>query len=164
MLRQLAPVVATSVVVLFLLVSAIPLMHWFQSDSLAASFDEHRALWRASGPDSYRFALDMTCDCDELPEMPLRITVLNGQPVSIENSAGTRLRRSSMLPLSVEEVFRLAQSSIGEQPDVIDIDYDVDYGFPRSIYVDPDANKSGDEQTVLIVAFDPRTATSEDEL
>lgn len=160
MLRQLAPVVATSVVVLFLLVSAIPLLHWFQADNRNVAYQDNRALWRELGLESYRFSLEMTCDCGELPPMPVRVVIDDGEPISSIDFETIGYEQSSVLPLSIDAVFDIARAGVvGDHDDVL-IDYDTDYGFPRSIVLDPDADRTGDETSVRIVDFDPRAANS----
>ena len=100
----------------------------------------------------------MTCDCGDLPDMPVRIVIGSDEHPQAVNSLTVDRAKPAVLPLSIDAVFTFAQASIEGQPDELIIDYDVDYGFPRSIFLDPDADRVGDETSVRIIDFDPRVA------
>lgn len=160
MLRYLATIVATAIVVLFLLVSAIPLMHWFGAEGQIAALEENRAAWNQVALRDYRFSIEMTCgDCNAPAEKPLRIRVSDGQAreiIGLPSSRVLALRADTDLPTDVPALFTLVEEAIAAETDEQRISYDGIYGFPRDIRIDPDADVAGDEIVIRVFDFDPR--------
>jgi hypothetical protein len=162
MLRYLGTIVATAIVVLFLLVSAVPLMHWFRAEGRASQLDENRARWERLAIVDYQFAVEIDCPCDGLPAGPVRIVVRDGRPVSAAASPGGEpmpLPASPGFPLTIGDLFDDIASEIDAAASVLDVSYDGNYGYPREVYVDPDADLTGDETRIRVTAFDPRAVS-----
>ena len=160
MLRYLATIVATSIVVLFLLVSAVPLMHWFGAEGRVAALEENRAAWNELSLRDYRFSIRMTCgDCDAPSDQPLRIAVSGGQTseiVDLSTSTNLTLAAASDLPADVPALFAFVEAAMAAEPGDIKVSYDEIYGFPRDVRIDPDAGIAGDETIIAVSDFDPR--------
>lgn len=160
MLRYLATIVATSIVVLFLLVSAIPLLHWFGAEGRAAALEENRAAWNELSLRDYRFSIVMTCgDCDVPSGKPLRIAVANGQArevVDLSTSTVLTPAATSDVPEDVPALFAFVGAAIAAEADELRVSYDDIYGFPRDVRIDPDSDVSGDETIIEVSDFDPR--------
>ena len=164
MLRYLGTIVATAIVVLFLLVSALPLMHWFRAEARTAMLDESRSLWAGLGLDDYAFVLEMECDCEGVPAGAVRVSVRADQPLMAEAPPGGEripLPVAPAFPATVDAMFDAIATLIDEAPAVLDVSYDENYGLPREIYVDPDTDVPGDETRIRVTAFDPRAAADE---
>ena len=132
-MKHLATTAATTIVVLFLLVAAVPLMHWFEEDGREAAFESNRALWRSHAIPDYRFELRVACDC-ALDGARRRIDVIGGSTKLIEVLAGAANRRSD-LPETLDQLFAVVRRSLDSEPTRIHIVYDMDYGFPRLVEV-----------------------------
>lgn len=157
MLKHLGPIVATSIVVLFLLISALPLLHWFERDGREAALDEHRALWRGLGIDDYRVSVAIDCDCGVLAAGPLDVTVLGGTVGSVADADGRQVPLPAAdWPATVGRLFDRVAEAIDEGVDDLTVTYDENYGFPREVRIDPDEDLDGDETTLIASGFDPR--------
>lgn len=160
MLRYLATIVATAIVVLFLLVSAIPLMHWFGAEGQIAALEENRAAWNQLDLRDYRFSIELTCgDCDAPAGIPLRVRVSDGQAreiVDLSTSTVLTPAGTTDLPNDVPALFTLVEAAIAADTDELRVSYDEIYGFPRDVRIDPDSDVSGDETAIRVSDFDPR--------
>ena len=149
-LRSLGPIVATAIVVLFLLVSAIPLMHWFAEEGRQSSLEENRDLWANLEIASYRLKLEY--------RLPGQGSTTTTEIVVRDAEALPAFEGVSAPPVdSVEALFDFLDEVIRSAPDSLLIDYDEAYGFPRSVSVDPESGLSGDETILTVIGFDPRT-------
>lgn len=149
-LKSLGPIVATAIVVLFLLVSAIPLMHWFQEEGELATLAENRDAWRELGILSYRLELEF-----DSPGRADRaeIVVRDGLVSERGTAAGSGLPAET-----IEDLFDSVAAAIRSAPDSLTVSYDESYGFPRLVFVDPDKPIQGDETRITVTGFDPRVS------
>jgi len=159
-LRSLGPIVATAIVVLFLFVSAIPLLHWFAADGELARLNENRADWQELGIASYRLTVEYQPGAGG-PAVRTGFIVSDGGVVEDRTGA-----ESNALPpngptvpaRTIDEVFDLVGAAIRSGPDDLSVTYDPDYRFPRSIAVDPGIGTDGAPYRLSVTAFDPRQA------
>lgn len=159
MLKYLATIVATAIVVLFLLVSAVPLLHWFAAEGERAALDENRARWAERAIDSYRFRLDASCGRGADTARAWRVTVTNGSAravIDAATSAPVSASERAGLPLDMPALFEAVEQALDAEADSLSVDYDADYGFPRRIDIDPDDGIDGDESSLRVAEFDPR--------
>ena len=74
------------------------------------------------------------------------------QPKWIEELArAENLRRYSSVP----SLFELIELSTEQHPDVVKLSFDEAYGFPTSIYIDPDSETTDDELIVDVKGLVP---------
>lgn len=144
-LRSLGPIVATAIVVLFLLVSAIPLMHWFEAEGRLSTLEENRALWQELGLSDYRMTLEY--------EGPGHVGAVTIAYVIRKGQVSER----SGLPLPLETIdalFERLDEAVRETPADLLVSYDEDYGFPRNIQLD---SQTVNSTRYAVIEFDPRT-------
>jgi hypothetical protein len=159
MLKYLATIVATAIVVLFLLVSAIPLMHWFSAEGRIAELQENRAIWDDLGLRDYRYAIEMSCDCTAPTDRPVRVRVADGRVTElVDLTSGEALSPAAFadLPLDMPALFSFVEQGLVSDADELSVRYDEIYGFPREFRADPDSEASGDETEIRVSEFDPR--------
>lgn len=156
-LRYLAPIVATAIVVLFLLVAALPLMHWFEAEGQDAALQSNQEDWQRLGIENYQFSFVRRCDCGPLAGRHLGATV-NGSAVTVTDVAdGNRaVFPEQDWPTTVPALFALVAAALESEPYELEVSYDADYGFPRKIRIDPERRVDGDESELVVERFDPR--------
>jgi len=160
-LRSLGPVVFTSIVVLFLLVCAVPLMHWFETEGRSAALADNRALWKRLGIADYRFRLTAECDCGDLGGRTVDVTVRDGQALLVEDKdSGELYTMASGAPTTVDALFERVSAAVDAGAEKVTVSYDEFYGFPRDIRIDPDGRIAGDETVLATRDFDPRPASA----
>ena len=155
-LRYLATIAATTIVVLFLLVAALPLLHWFEVDGRRASLAEHRALWLGHGIDDYRLTIENRSAANGMPSA-FRADVRDGVVISARRTDGAVLGPAFLPePSTVEQLFALVAEANAGDPARMSVIYDEHYGYPQEIRIDPDTDVDGDETVILVTTFDPR--------
>jgi len=144
MLKYLASIAATAIVLLFLLVASVPLMHWFTAEGQQAALDNGRALWESHGITGYEFTIRVDSGA------PMTIVVRPGEVVATAVPPG--------VPATVPAVFDRVTQAIEDAPEFLSVSYHDDYGYPRTIETDPDRGYDGDESQLEISYFRPLAA------
>ena len=157
-LKYLATIVATAIVVLFLLVSALPLMHWFEQDGRSVLLAENQTLWDSLNIDSYRFTVEQRCDCGPGDAGPLAVTVINDTVLALRSDDGVEAPLPQVdWPATVPRLFARIEMAIMDEVDGLEVTYDNTYGLPREVLIDPDRRFGGDEIELRVSSFDPRS-------
>lgn len=163
MLKHLLPIVAATLLLLIVFASAIPLFHWFQLDDLpegAGQLAERREQWRASGTESYEFVIQKDCSCAFPGNVPVRMVVRDSLNIAAYDSRQVydpRADKIDNMPLSVEELFALAESA-AQRAELVSVSYDKSYAFPNRIELDPDTDVEGDTVTWSVNSFNEISA------
>lgn len=158
MLKNLASIAATAIVLLILLASSVPLMHWFVSEGREADLADNEALWSSRGVSDYDFTVNMNCSCPPPAGTPIRVRVRGGRAVGvydIRNPRNDLVIDGTEVPDSVPAMFAAVRSGIDADPDSISVEYDADYGFPVSIEIDHRRPYADDDVTLTISEFEP---------
>ncbi len=160
LLRYLTPTAATAIVVLFLLVSAVPLMYWFTLTGLDVRLAQSRAVWDEQGFNTYRYTVAARCACSDDTGGPVRVSVINGEfsesmalgaEPSTAGMPSVRLRR-------MPDLFDLVAAELDGSNHRLEADFDAQYGFPRRIEIDRSTEEQNDTTLIIVTDFDPRSA------
>lgn len=116
--------------------------------------------WRQNKPRSYSYTLQRSCFC--MPEFlkPIQIEIL-GNTVTRATVEGVPLpleRRANAL--TVEGLFEIIREAIDDKAHRIDVQYDAEYGFPRSISIDRNAMMADEEVYYTATEFKPKGAAT----
>lgn len=156
-LKYLTPIAATALILLILLATSLPLMHWFSEQGVQARLAEQQSLWESHGITHYDFTVLRRCECPPPANAEVEIQVRDGLARSAESLG--RAIETERLPSTVAAVFDIVHQSLAADSDFIDVTYDEIYGFPRRIEIDPERSPAGDEVVVSILSFRPVRAT-----
>jgi uncharacterized protein DUF6174 len=127
----------------------------------AYSAEIHQAIWQHQHIDHYRFDVDIVCLCAFQPEPldgPITIEVQDGVVVSAVYVEGTDLMPyldQYEEATTIDSLFSLIERARSEEADEIDVTYDWMYGYPKSIFIDYEADMFDDETSYMIKAFQP---------
>lgn len=156
-LKYLTPIAATALILLILLATSVPLMHWFSTQGVQAGLAEQQSLWQSHGIANYDFTVTRRCECPPPANADVEIQVRDGLVRSAESLG--RSIEAERLPSTVAAVFDIVHQGLAADNDVIDVTYDDIYGFPRRIEIDPKRSQADDEVVVSILSFRPVRAT-----
>ncbi len=95
--------------------------------------DDARALWAENEPRHYAYTLLRDCFCDS---RSLRITVRDGELVSVDLAPGEREFEPLPEPSTIEELFGLIEDIAAREEYVIEFRFDRRRGFPSDILAD----------------------------
>ena len=115
-----------------------------EDDPLARLADAVEA-WEASGISNYELAMRRTCgECLPASALAVVVTVSAGETSVSRATNGEPVEAPAGIYPDVEGLFDLIEDMVLAGADV-DVDYDGDLGFPRSISVDPVPDAVDDE-------------------
>lgn len=125
-----------------------------QTNTDQATLDENKQLWANYTAPGYNFTYRRTCFC--LPQ----------ESVFSEIDEGSLVRAyflPSLDPLSTEQIasrvsiyklFEYIQDAIDSNAAILNVTYNVDFGYPESIYIDQVENIADDEVTHTVLWFE----------
>lgn len=154
MLKYLGPIVATALVVLILLASSVPLMHWFEAEGRQARFEENAAKWRNHAITGYEFTIRVT---EQGGDAEATYVVSPGGNVQRRGEGGAAVVADD-LPTTIDALFDTVTASIAEPGDHLGVFYDEDYGYPQRIEIDLESDELGDERLFEVLYFRPLAA------
>jgi hypothetical protein len=106
-----------------------------------SEFDAARSLWDQERPTAFRYVVDRSCDCPAEDGRAYLVTERNGAfsavfPIPVESTAGVLITVPPR-PDRIAELFDAAGRSL-QSGTVIEVRYDMDYGFPEILVTGPD--------------------------
>jgi len=110
--------------------------------------------WRKSNISNYQFTLQRSCECMSNVTRPVTLRVVNNRIVSAKFS-NTDTNLSSDLQRNVytiDELFKIVRAAQKEGAHFIKVQYDSNYGYPKSIFIDHSA-EIADDETILNVRY-----------
>jgi len=137
----------------------------FGNDNQEAQREQFNAAfghWQSLGIDTYSYALELACACAPASQLrEVRVTVENGAVASITYEDNDAAAPSAVFgPYdTIEELFSAVEEAISQDPDVLSVVYDPQYGFPSLLQYDPSNSDSGDHLIFVIGDFQTPDAT-----
>lgn len=117
---------------------------------------EARALWAASGIETYELDWQIECFCVGSDDT-IRCSIAGGYIISITNiTTHADVDVSTRKPASVEDFFDIIEDAQLRKAAKVDVSYDATYGYPTKTYIDWIRNAIDDEITYLVIALRPR--------
>ena len=118
----------------------------------------YRSIWKSAGVSEYEYGYNKFCECHRERPPETLVTVSRSDVVNVRHKPVDSTRevhaetRNFYLYWTIDDLFDLVESALGRDA-VVRVDYDSEFGFPRNIYIDYDANLIGDEVDVRITRF-----------
>lgn len=103
-----------------------------------AALAEARERWAQAGPADYTYVYRAQCFC--IPSA-IEVTVAGGEIQSHEVLEGELFGEL----ISIDDVFAYIEDSLDQHPASIDVTYDEEFGYPRSVFVDFDEMMADEE-------------------
>jgi len=114
--------------------------------------------WQAQNITHYRFSLDVRCFCAFTGQLPLTVEVRDGQVVSETDKTGqpvaAQFKEVFAKYDSIEKLFALLDAAQNGGADLVTIEYDPQYGYPQTAYIDYMANVADDENRFTVSSFE----------
>jgi hypothetical protein len=118
---------------------------------------ENQQKWAAQNVTHYKFEVTIGCNCPWRSLMPLKIEVKDGQVVSMTDKDGqptsANYAATFSKAASLENLFTILDQAIGSASKVT-VEYDPDYGYPKSIVIDYSKMVSDDEIGYYVKNFE----------
>jgi hypothetical protein len=118
---------------------------------------ENQQKWIAQSVDHYRFDLTIGCFCPWRDLMPLQVEVKNGQVISLTDKTGQptppAYAETFNRAATIDGLFGILDSAIGSASKIT-VEYDADYGYPKSIHIDYSSMVTDDEINYTVENFE----------
>ena len=114
--------------------------------------EANREKWTAQGITHYSFNLAVGCFCVFRNQMPLAIEVKDGKVISILDNAGQPVPQFAETFDSYNTIEKLF-SKLNDKADKITVEYNKQYGYPESIYIDYIEKAVDDEISFTVSNF-----------
>ncbi len=136
--KHLMPIVATIFVTLFLWLSAIPLLSWYEFSAQHQELADAAFQWHQKRVSDYSFEYDYAGpDARRLP-VPIRIHVRDSKFMAayrIDDNEEVDMTAFPDVPETIDSVFEIARGLLAGHPYEIAIGYDVVLHYPTRIAV-----------------------------
>ena len=136
--KHLVPIMATVFVTLFLWLSAVPLLSWYEFSAYHQELADESFQWHHSGISDYSFEFELLNFKTRPIPGPIRIYVRDSTFVAayrIDNNESVDISGLADVPDTIESAFEIASRLLEEHPYEIDIKYDAVLHYPASISV-----------------------------
>jgi len=114
---------------------------------------EGRDLWLSLDIKNYSMTQQISCYC--YPEdfiMPKDILVQSGKIITINGYSPEKTIGFESF-YTIDEIFQFFDSKLSNNPDYYEIEYDTDYGFPKSMFFDMSEMIADEEIAYYITDF-----------
>jgi hypothetical protein len=136
--KHLVPIVATVFVMLFLWVSAVPLLSWYELTAYHQELEDKSFQWHHGGISDYNFEFEYRDFKARPAPGPIRIHVGDSKFVNasrIDTGELVDISGLAHVPDTIESAFAIATELLEQHPYRIDIEYDADLHYPTLIAV-----------------------------
>ncbi|HEY8469369.1 MAG TPA: DUF6174 domain-containing protein [Longimicrobiales bacterium] len=126
-------------------------------DSEARELERARDRWRRKGPSDYRYDFQKYCFCGGADLRPVTVHVRNGAVYDAVYADNGELVPDEYLRFyrTIDGLFEVIGNAINRHADDLDVDYDEQYGYPRSVEIDYDYRTADDEVYFTVRRFRP---------
>ena len=152
MQKHLVPIVATVFVMLFLWLSAVPLISWYELTAYHQELADRSFQWHHSGISDYSFDFEYLDSKTRPVPGPIRIHVQDSKFINAHRiDTGELVDLSAMtdVPRTIESAFSIAAELLEKHPYKINIEYDAALHYPTMISVSfSDSESAGATYTI----------------
>ena len=112
-----------------------------------SELDRNWDRFERNAPLSYSYTVRVECECPSDVTRPVEVWVDRGSIeylLYVDDGRPVPLSYANSFP-SAEQLFDAIQDGIDRRADRIDVEYDVTYGYPTSVYIDYDRGIADEE-------------------
>jgi hypothetical protein len=121
--------------------------------------DSSRSVWRAASMADYEYSYQRVCECHPEESADTIVTVREGVVVGVRYARPGYDEQVALEPekfawyRTIDDLFSLVATAEASAA-TVRVTYDVQLGFPRSIYIDYVTDLVGDEVELMVTRFD----------
>jgi hypothetical protein len=142
---------------LFMWISAVPVLSWFEQSAAHQQLEDASFRWHHERIEHYSFEFDAFGNTAYEFRLPIRIKVQNGEFLAaydIDTASPVDIASARDVPTSIEAAFAMISDLLEQRPYAIDVQYDSIYAYPSRIQV-RHSEAEGDIETFYLRAFRP---------
>jgi hypothetical protein len=126
-------------------------------ESEARELERARNRWRRAGLSDYRYEFERYCSCVGPYTRPVTVHVRNGAVYAAVYADNGKPVADEDLRFfqTIDGLFEIIGGAINHRADIVDVEYDREYGYPRSVAIDYDRRAADDEVYFTVRRFRP---------
>lgn len=136
--KHLVPIVATVFVMLFLWLSAVPLLSWYEFSAHHQELQDATFRWNQHAVTNYSFEVEIAAH-DRPPQLdPVRIHVRDGKFLTanrVDDDEVIDIAGLAAVPDTIEASYALISRLLEERPYELSVEYDVTWDYPNRIHI-----------------------------
>jgi len=135
--------VATVFVMLFLWLSSVPLLSWYEYSAHHRELEDASFAWHQQRLGDYSFEFDAAGSTEYPFRLPLRIHVRDGSLLNayeLDSNKAVDISGLTDVPHTIDMAYDIVAGLLEQRPHSIDIRYDALLHYPREISVRPSAS------------------------
>jgi len=157
MQKHLVPIIATVFVVLFLWLSAVPLLSWYEFSAHHQQLQDAIFQWNRHALRNYSFELEISANNSPPRLDPIRIHVGDAKFLAayhVDDEQIVAIADSAAVPDTIDACFDLISTLLEKRPYEFSVEYDATWSYPRRIDV-ADSKEGRNRVTYSIRRFEP---------
>jgi hypothetical protein len=157
MQKHLVPIVATLFVMLFLWLSSVPLLSWYEFSAHHQELQDAMFQWHRHELKNYTFEVEISANSRPPRLDPIRIHVRDAKFLAAYRADDDEIVAMAGLadvPTTIEAIFALVSRLLEERPYEFSVDYDATWAYPKRIQFSGSDN-GNDQVTYNIRRFEP---------
>ena len=134
--KHLVPIVAAVFVMLFLWLSTVPLLSWYEFSAHHQALQDAMFKWNRHAPGNYSFEVQISANHRPPRPDPIRIHVREAKlhaTYRVDDGEAIDISDMSDVPESIEASYELISRMLEERPYEFAVEYDATWGYPKRI-------------------------------
>ncbi len=136
--KHLVPIVATAFVMLFLWLSAVPLLSWYELSAHHQELQDAKFQWNRHELRNYNFEVEISANHRPPRLDPIRIHVREGKflaAFSVDDDEAIDVSDMGDVPDTIEASYELVSRLLDERPYEFTVEYDATWAYPKRIRI-----------------------------
>ena len=158
--KQLVPIVAAVFVMLFLWLSTVPLLSWYEFSAHHQALQDAMFQWSRHALGNYSFEVEISANHRPPRLDPIRIHVREAKlhaTYRVDDGEAIDISDMGDVPETIEASFELISRLLEERPYEFAVEYDATWAYPKRIQF-VDSKDGQDWVRYSIRRFEPDTA------
>jgi len=136
--KHLVPIVATVFVMLFLWLSAVPLLSWYEFSAQHQELQDAMFKWNRHELRNYNFEVEISANHRPPRLDPIRIYIRDGKFLAayrVDDDEVIDITGLAAVPDTIEAAYELISRLLEERPYEFAVEYDATWAYPKRIRI-----------------------------
>lgn len=155
--KQFMPLIATVFILLFLWLSTVPIISWYELSGQHQELQDAEFQWFHKGHSNYNFEIEIMARSSPPDTAPIRIYVRDSElafAYRVDDEEPVDISDMQHVPQTIDDSFQFVSRLLEERPRYLTVEYDAAFSYPKRIVVGRTENPV-DEIIYSIRWFEP---------
>lgn len=134
--KHIVPIVAAVFVMLFLWISTVPLLSWYEFSAHHQALQDATFQWNRHVLRNYSFEIEISANRRPPRLDPIRIHVREAKFLAayrVDDDEVVDIADLARVPKTIEATYKLVSRLLDERPYELAVEYDANWGYPKRI-------------------------------